>query len=179
MRIQEGLDPTAEAENDLRDVDAPSATSPEGRPQGAPDLQAATRALRELEAAKARVERDAARAAQEMRERLVVELLPIVDNLDRTIRAALNSGNAPAVVEGARLVRSQFMGVLERYGVERIDSRHQPFDPAIHEAVGTVPVTHAAANNVVVDQVEPGYRFGSRLLRPAKVVVGRHAGRYH
>lgn len=170
MSTPEGLDPTAEAENDMRDVDAePAVQAAPGRP----DLQSMTRALRELEAAKARVERDAARAAQEMRERLVLELLPLLDNLDRTIRAAQNSGDAPAVVEGARLLRTQFASLLSKYGVERIDSRHQAFDPAIHEAVGTVPVSHPAANNVVVDQVEPGYRYGDRLLRPAKVVVGR------
>ena len=86
---------------------------------------------------------------------------------------------APAVVEGVRLVRSQFAGVLTRYGVERIESRHEPFNPAFHEAVGTVPVSHPAAHNVVIDQVEAGYRFGDRLLRPAKVVVGRHVARYH
>jgi molecular chaperone GrpE len=147
--------------------------------QSAPDMQSMTRALRELEAAKARVERDAARAAQELREKLVVELLPILDNLDRTIQAAEKGREANALVEGVRMVRSQFMGTLQRMGVERIDSRHQPFNPAIHEAVGTVPVTHPAAHNVVVDQLEAGYRFGERLLRPAKVVVGRHTPRWH
>lgn len=143
------------------------------------DLQSMTRALRELEAAKARVERDAARAAQELREKLVIELLPVLDNLDRTIQAAEHSGEAPGVVEGVRLVRSQFAAVLTRYGIERIEARHQPFDPSLHEAIGTVPVSHPAAHNVVIDQVEAGYRFGERLLRPARVVVGRHVARYH
>jgi molecular chaperone GrpE (heat shock protein) len=164
MQPLEGLDPTAEAENDVRDVEP-------GKPDHA-------RALRDLEAAKARVERDAARSAQELREKLVVELLPILDNLDRTVRAAEQSGEAPTVVEGVRMVRSQFLATLSRLGVERLDTRHQPFNPALHEAVGTVPVTHPAAHNVVVDQVEPGYRYGDRLLRPAKVVVGR-AARFH
>ncbi len=170
MRSLEGLDPTAEAETDSRDVDAPE---PER-----PDVQM-TRALRELEAAKARVERDAARAAQEMREKLVLELLPVLDNLDRSIQAAEHGGEAPSVVEGVRLVRSQFAGVLTRFGVQRIDARHQPFDPTEHEAVGTVPVSHPAAHNVVIDQIEPGYKFAERLLRPAKVLVGRHVARYH
>ncbi len=172
MQNLEGLDPTAEAENDVRDDEEPRAARP-------PDLQALTRALRDLEAAKGRVERDAARAADEMREQLVLQLLPVLDNLDRTIHAAEQSAEAPAVVEGVRLVRSQFASVLARYGVERIEARHQPFDPAIHEAISTVAVSHPAASGVVVDQIEPGYRFGSRLLRPAKVVVGRHVPRYH
>ncbi len=171
MRI-EGLDPTAEAELDTRDEE-------ETLPSGGPDQATLLRALRELEAAKARVERDAERSAQELREKLILELLPVLDNLDRTIYAAEESGEAASVVEGVRLVRSQFASVLARLGVERIEAQRQPFDPRLHEAIGTVPVTHPAAHNVVIDQVEPGYRFGDRLLRAAKVIVGKHVPRYH
>lgn len=165
----EGLDPTAEAEVDTKEV----AETAE------PDQQTMRRALRELEAAKARVMRDAERSAQELREKLISELLPVLDNLDRTIYAANESGEARSVVEGVELVRSQFAGVLSRLGLERIDAHRQPFDPNLHEAIGTVPVSHPSAHNVVIDQVEPGYRIAGRLLRPAKVVVGRLQPRYH
>lgn len=131
-----------------------------------------TRALRELEAAKARVERDAKRAQDEMREKLVLQLLPVLDNIDRTIAVAQQHREAPSVVEGVRLVRRQIAGVLEGYGVQRIDARGQPFDPSVHEAVSVVPVD-PRSDRLVVDQLEPGYAMGNRLLRPAKVVVGR------
>jgi molecular chaperone GrpE len=163
----EGLDPTSEAELDAADLEP------------APDQAHMLRALRELEAAKARVERDAARSAQELREKLVTELLPVLDNLDRSIAAAEQSGNASSVVDGVRLVRSQFAAVLGRYGLQRIETRHTAFDPNIHDAIGTVPVRDPGFHNVVVDQVEPGYRYESRLVRPAKVVVGRLAPRLH
>ena len=163
--LPEGLDPTAEAEVDEREIE--------------PDRATMTKALRDLEAAKARVERDAQRAADELRGRLVLDLIPVLDNLDRTIAAATQHGDAPAVVDGVRLVRSQLEQLLVRYGVERIDAKHQPFDPNLHEALSVVPVSHPAAHGVVVDQLEPGYRFGDRLLRPAKVVVGRLAPRLH
>jgi molecular chaperone GrpE (heat shock protein) len=169
----EGLDPTAEAELDEADVEPGS-----GRPTG-PDAPSMARALRDLEAAKARVERDALRSADELREKLVAELLPVLDNLDRTIYAAEQSGEAATVVEGVRLVRSQFSGVLGRYGLQRIDARHVPFDPNLHDAIGTVTVSHPSSHNLVIDQIEAGYRFGSRLLRPVKVIVGRLAPRYH
>jgi molecular chaperone GrpE len=165
--MPEGLDPTAEAESDARDI------------SDEPDRASMARALRDLEAAKARVERDAQRAADELRGKVVLDLIPVLDNLDRTIAAAVAHGDAPAVVDGVRLVRSQMASLLERYGVERIDARHQPFDPSIHDALSVVAVTHPSAHGVVVDQIEPGYRFGDRLLRPAKVVVGRLAPRYH
>jgi molecular chaperone GrpE (heat shock protein) len=169
MQPFEGQDPTAEAEVDTKEA----AETPE------PDQQALRRALRDLEAAKARVERDAERSAQDLRETLISQLLPVLDNLDRTIYAAVESGEAKAVVEGVQLVRTQFMGVLSRLGVERVEAHRQPFDPSLHEAIGTVSVSHPSAHNVVIDQIEPGYRMGTRLLRPAKVIVGRHEPRYH
>lgn len=144
-----------------------------------PDFDSMRRALRDLEAAKSRVERDASRAANEMREKLVLDLLPVLDNLDRTINASEMVGTAPAMLQGVRLVRSQFANVLAKFGVERIEAKHQRFDPRIHDAISLVPVSHPSAHDVVVDQLEPGYRFGDKLLRPAKVIVGRHAPRFH
>jgi molecular chaperone GrpE (heat shock protein) len=165
-------DPTAEAEVDTTDRPAEAAAVE-------PEMSAARKALRELEAAKARVERDAQQAADDLRGKLIADLLPVLDNIDRTIEAAEQNGEAPSIVEGVRLVRSQLAGALERYGVERIDARHQRFDPRIHDAISVVPVSHPSAHEVVVDQIAPGYRFGDRLLRPARVVVGRYTPRYH
>jgi molecular chaperone GrpE len=131
-------------------------------------------ALRELEAAKARVERDARSVADEAKKKLVSELLPVLDNLDRTIKAAEDSGDAPSVVEGIALVRAQLEGVLRGYGVERIDAIAVPFDPALHDAITTLAVLTPDAHNLVIDQIAPGYRFGGTLLRPAQVVVGKY-----
>jgi molecular chaperone GrpE len=163
----EGLDPTAEAETDVSETEA------------TPDHASLQRALRDLEAAKSRVERDARREADELRAKLVAELLPVLDNLDRTIEAAEQCGDSGAIAQGVRMVRSQFANVLARYGLERVDARNQRFDPRLHDAIGTVPVSQPAAHDLVIDQIEPGYRFGTRLLRPAKVLVGRLVSRYH
>ncbi len=139
----------------------------------APDRVALSGALRELEAAKARVERDARSVCDDTKKKLVAEILPVLDNLDRTISAARDNGDAPAVVEGVTLVRTQLENVLRGYGVERIDALALPFDPAIHDAVTTLPVLTREAHNLVVDQIAPGYRYGAGLLRPAQVVVGK------
>ena len=130
-----------------------------------------TRALRELEAAHARVERDAQRVHDETRSKLVSELLPVLDNLDRTIRAAKD--DHAALVEGVRLVRAQLEHVLRGYGIERIDAAGVQFDPNIHEAIQVATVHDPEHHALVLEQLEPGYRFGDRLLRPAKVIVGR------
>src|SRR3977135_4084305 len=84
------------------------------------DRQAALRALRNLEATEARLERNARREAEETRSKLVQELLPVLDNLDRTIHAAQGGRNDPALLQGVRMVRQQLEGVLRGYGVERI-----------------------------------------------------------
>ncbi len=149
---------------------APTHEAGDGPP---PDRAAMTRALRELESAKARIERDARRVHEETRSKLVAELLPVLDNLDRTLFAAATHRGDAALVDGVRLVRAQLEHVLRGYGVERVDAVGTRFDPAIHEAVQMTLVRDPARHGIVLDQVEAGYRFGDRLLRPAKVVVGR------
>jgi len=145
------------------------------RESDASDRTAALRALRNLEATEARLERNARREAEDARSKLVQQLLPVLDNLDRTIQAAQAHRGDPAMLEGVRLVRHQLEGVLRGYGVERIDATGQRFDPALHEAIGVTAVADPQRHGVVVHQAEPGYRFGDRLLRPAKVSVGKLA----
>jgi molecular chaperone GrpE len=135
-----------------------------------PDRDSLRRALRNLEAAEARVVRNAERVYEETRSNLVADLLPLSDNLDRALAAA--AACDPAILDGIRLVRSQLDDVLASFGAERIDARGQPFDPNVHDAVSIVPVTDPRMDRTVIDQVAPGYRIGDRVLRPARVAVG-------
>jgi molecular chaperone GrpE len=130
-----------------------------------------TRAVREFDVAKARIEQHAERVYDEKRRGLVLELLPVLDNLDRTLEATNPTSDA-ALVEGVRIVRAELEAVLTRYGVERVDASGQRFDPKLHEAVAAVPVQDPALVGTVVSQSAPGYRFGDRVLRAAKVSVG-------
>jgi molecular chaperone GrpE (heat shock protein) len=136
-----------------------------------PDRADLARALAELEAAKARVERDAKQVQADTRKKLVGELLPVLDNVERAIAASTE----PSAIAGMQLVKRQLEGVLRGYGVERIDATGAAFDPQLHDAITTLPVTDPDMHRKVVDQIEPGYRFGDALLRPAKVVVGSYA----
>jgi len=143
-------------------------------PEPEHDRAAALRALRSLEATEARVERNAKRETEEAKGKLVMELLPVLDNLDRTIEAAAQHGGSRAMLEGVQMVRAQLEGVLAKYGVETIDATGKRFDPSIHEAIGVSPVADPLANGVVMVQHQPGYQFNGRLLRPAKVLVGKY-----
>jgi molecular chaperone GrpE len=136
-----------------------------------PDRADLARALGELEAAKARVERDAKHVHADTRKQLVGELLPVLDNVDRAIAASTE----PSAIAGMQLVKRQLEAVLASYGVVRFDATGAAFDPQLHDAITTLPVTDPEQHRQVVDQIEPGYRFGDALLRPAKVVVGSYA----
>ncbi|MEO8548860.1 MAG: nucleotide exchange factor GrpE [Kofleriaceae bacterium] len=131
-----------------------------------------SRALHELEASEARVRRNAERVYDDTRSSLVAELLPVVDNLDRTLGAAIKGQHTDSLIQGVQMVHAQLEQVLRRYGVERIDATGKRFDPVIHEALAAVPVTNPGLVGMVIDQAEAGYRCGSRMLRAAKVTVG-------
>ncbi len=148
--------------------------SPQLVPDAQPDRAAALRALRSLEAAEARVQRNAQRETEEAKGKLVTELLPVLDNLERTIDASHQHGGDPALLEGVRMVQAQLEGVLLKYGVEKIDATGHRFDPALHEAIGMAPVADPRANGAVVQQHQAGYQYAGRLLRPARVLVGKY-----
>jgi molecular chaperone GrpE len=130
-----------------------------------------TEALRDLEAAKRRVERDAQSVSDETRTKLIADLFPVLGSLDRSIAA----GSADsALIEGVKLVRAQLAQVLRGYGLERVQSRGERFDPGQHDAVDVVWVDDPSQHDVVVDEWEAGYRLGNRILKAAKVRVGKH-----
>ncbi len=96
---------------------------------------------------------------------LILELLPVLDDLERAL-ANLPTGEAASKwVEGVQLVERKFRAILERQGVRPIEALGQPFDPAFHEAVG-------GSGQTVAQEYQRGYTQHGRVLRPAMVVVG-------
>src|SRR6185437_16572999 len=93
-------------------------------------------AQQEFEDARARLRKEVAKDAERSRRDVFVTLLEVVDNLDRAIEAATKAGTAPGdpLLQGVEMVRRQFLSKLEGFGVKRIASEHQPFDPQLHEA---------------------------------------------
>ena len=100
-------------------------------------------------------------------ERLVKELLPILDDLERALVAASEHEEA-RLEEGVRLVYRELFGLLERNGVREIDAEGA-FDPHVHEALLVQP--SEADEGSVIDVVQKGYTLGDRVVRPARVVV--------
>jgi molecular chaperone GrpE len=100
-------------------------------------------------------------------ERLIGELLPILDDLERALVAAAEHEEAQ-LEDGVRLVHRSLAALLERHGVQAIDTDGK-FDPHVHEALLTQP--SEAEEGSVIDVVQKGYRLGERVVRPARVVV--------
>jgi molecular chaperone GrpE len=127
----------------------------------------------ELEATRARLERDLDRKVEIKFASLVTDLLESADDLDRAIEHGRTMRAAAAVIEGVSLARDRFLAALSKAGLERIDPSGEPYDPNVAEAAGTVPVTDPAAHDTVVQLTRVGYRLAGRVIRPARVLVGQ------
>jgi len=118
------------------------------------------------------------RAADEraLREKadFIAGLLPVLDNLQRATEAA-DTGSAPEVIaEGIRRTASSFENALAAAGVEAVDAVGEPFDPELHEAIETAEVNPEEEGKVIAQHTR-GYKIGDRLMRPARVKVGRYS----
>ncbi|MGC4098565.1 MAG: nucleotide exchange factor GrpE [Nitrospira sp.] len=103
-------------------------------------------------------------------EQLLKELLPVVDNMERAIKAARTNGGDAALIQGVELTLKQLSGVLAKFGVQAIDTTGQDFDPSAHQAVSYGPSSDVPANKVL-DEFQKGYRLHDRILRAAMVSV--------
>lgn len=107
-------------------------------------------------------------------EKLVAELLPVIDNLERAIDAAGDDEHVKAYKEGVELTYKSFVDVLAKFNVQQLNPIGEPFDPQFHEALTMVP-NPAMEPNSVMDVMQKGYTLNDRLLRAAKVVVTKEA----
>lgn len=103
-------------------------------------------------------------------ESLLKELLPVVDNLERAIKASRDGGNNEALIQGVDLTLKQLTGALSRFHVTPVQTIGQPFDPAMHQAVVSIASEKVPAQHVL-DELQRGYLLHDRILRAAMVSV--------
>ncbi len=131
------------------------------------------RSVAELDNVRKRARKDNEEARVDAQSRVLREMLPVIDNLERAVAHASQTGDgASGVLEGIQLVLRQFAQALERCNVHPVAARGLPFDPTQHEAVSQMVTADAPAGSVV-EVMQTGYRIGERLLRPALVVVAK------
>lgn len=107
-------------------------------------------------------------------EDLIRDLIPVLDNFDRTVMAAEQGATVESLTEGVRMVHRQMLNVLLQRNLERIKTVGEPFDPEFHEAIATEPSSDVEEGTILFE-LEPGYRMGDRTIRPARVRVARNA----
>jgi molecular chaperone GrpE len=149
------------------DTEVPESTVTEDLTRERDEMRAlAQRVQADFENYKKRVERDQVQNAERGMAALVEALLPVLDNFELAL-ISVDSADEK-VRKGVELVYADFVAVLERAGLERIDTDGVPFDPEVHEAV-----MHDAGDGgpTVVETMRTGYRLKGRVLRPAMVKV--------
>jgi len=128
------------------------------------------RVLADFDNYRKRQREETARLSDCAREGLLLKLLPIVDNFDRSVQAAEAEHSYDSLVEGVSLTLKQIHDMLEKEGLEPIEAVGQEFNPEFHEALMRVE-TDEYPENTVVDELERGYILNGRVLRPARVRV--------
>ena len=129
------------------------------------------RAAADLENLRKRQKRELDDVKLEAKGRVLKEMLPVVDNLERAIEHATTTAGTNPIVEGVQLVLRQFLTAFERLEVTPIEAGGQPFDPNLHEAISQQESD--SPPGTVVQVLQRGYKSGERLLRPALVVVAK------
>jgi len=131
------------------------------------------RAAADLENLRKRQKREIEDAKFDMKSKVLKEMLPVVDNLERAIEHATQQAGTNPIIEGVQLVLRQFLTAFERLDVVPIEAANQPFDPNLHEAISQIESD--SPPGTVVQVLQRGYRSGDRLMRPALVVVAKAA----
>jgi molecular chaperone GrpE len=141
-------------------------------------LQLAQRTQADFENFRKRAAREQGLAEHRGVVRVVKELLPALDNLERALAAAEGSGGRDPgqtehhLAEGFRLVQAEIVAALGRVGVEGFAPKGEPFDPNVHEAITQMPVD-GAESGTVAEVYQSGYRMADTVIRPARVVVAQ------
>jgi molecular chaperone GrpE len=141
----------------------------EEQPAPAPD-DAYLRLAADFDNYRKRVAREHAELAKRANERLLNELLPVLDDLERALEAAAKHEEAK-LEEGVKLVHQSLSGVLARHGLTEIEAEGT-FDPHVHEALLAQP-GDGAEEGAVLQVLQKGYKLGEHVLRPARVIVAQ------
>jgi molecular chaperone GrpE len=126
------------------------------------------RAQAEMVNFKKRLERRYEEQVEEEKKRLLLKFLSVADNLERALDHAVL--NEDSLRDGIRLTYQELQHLLAQEGVAQMAAEGQPFDPACHEAVASIPASGAEADTVVAE-IQKGYLYRDQLLRPARVHV--------
>jgi molecular chaperone GrpE len=122
-----------------------------------------------------RMEKNLREAAQLSKEKLIVSLLNVIDELELALRSGRETENAQALLEGVEMTLKKMYATLEREGLRKIDAVGKPYDAKMHEVAMKVP-TKEYDENVVIEEVRRGYMLGHKVIRPSVVKIATKVG---
>lgn len=160
-RIEDEVEPEQSLENQLAQL----------REERDSYLDGLQRSRADLDNYRKRATQEKLQAASRGKADLLQALLPILSNMRLALQHA--DQDADAVRQGVQMIWQQFEGFMRNQGIEPVATVGEPFDPAHHEALSTVPATDEYPADTIVTEIKAGYLFEGRLLSPAQVVVAR------
>ncbi len=150
--------------------DDPFVQLEKARAEAADNYDRYLRAAAELDNFRKRAVRMRAESREETLRDLLLQIAPLMDNMRRAL--AQEAAEARSLKQGVELILSQFQTILNGYGLEEIEAVGNPFDPNLHEAMLEVESADCEPGTIL-EEMEKGYRLREKVLRPARVVVGR------
>jgi len=129
---------------------------------------------KETEGHRERVTRTLERRFDERLDQLLLKFIEILDNFDRALDAAEKSGAHSSLIEGLILVRTHLIQTLKEHGLERIPVLGLAFDPETSEVVQMEAVDDPDHHELVIRELQRGYRLSGRIARPSRVIVGQY-----
>lgn len=171
--MTEHTEPSAAAADPVDEIAALKAKLAEAEQQVAALRDQSLRAAAETDNVRKRAEREISTSLKYGADRVLGDLLAVIDSLELGLRAAdAPEASVKSIGEGLALTHKQLLSFFEKHGVKVLDPAGQAFNPDLHEAVSAVESADVAPNHVVA-VMQKGYRLHERLLRPAMVMVAR------
>ncbi len=135
------------------------------------------RTLADFENYKKRTQKEKADLAKFANERILEEMLPVIDNLERAVIHSKETRDFEKMLEGLAMIQKQFLSALDKFGVRPIECLNQPFDPSIHQSVGQADIEESSTveEGSVVSEAQKGYFLKDRVIRPSLVIVAKKA----
>ena len=169
----EEIDAEAEGQDDLDFADQLQQELEAAREETRKNWDLFLRERAEMENLRKRHQRDKEDAIRFANDRLLKEMIPVLDNLERAVEhAEQKNDDSQGLLEGVHMTMNQFRKVLEEFGIKPVAALGEEFDPNVHQAMGQVESADQAPNTVV-SEFQKGYLLNDRLLRPSLVMVAK------
>jgi molecular chaperone GrpE len=173
-QAQDNMETPEELEQEVKDAEAKAGNPHDELSAKIEDLKDKyVRLFADFDNYKKRVARERLELTKEASKDVMLNLLPVLDDFERAMRAAEKAQDVEAVKEGMLLIYNKLVKNLEQKGLKGMDSKGQAFDSSFHEAITEIPAPTEDLKGKVVDEVEKAYYLNDKIIRYAKVVVGK------